>query len=163
MNQLSNVMVDLNLVYKEYFKVQLRKKLILYIALLLLWVCPIIFSNGDIIRYEMIDGHENETMNGTIDGTMNGTMDETIDGTMNGTMNETINGTINGTTNGTMNETRNRTILGNFLTTTIYTVLVSLIYLAVFKYCNCGKWNFPYHPVHDTCESIIEEFNQSSK
>lgn len=102
----------------------------------------------------MPNEHENETMNGTLNGTLNGTMDDTMDETMNDTMNDT------------MIEKSEEMIHSDNVTiswTTNVLMLVILIVLAVCFHYRCRRFNFLNDPVHDTCELIIEDFNQRSK
>ena len=162
MNQLGSVMLNLNMVYKDYFKVQFKKGLILFsllsIPLVLFWISPFIIRS----HYEMPNEHENETMNGTLNGTLNGTMDDTMDDTMNDTMNDNMNDTMNDT----MIEKSEEMIHSDNVTiswTTNVLMLMILIILAVCFHYRRRRLDFLNDPVHDKCDLIIEDFNQSSK
>ena len=98
----------------------------------------------------MPNEHENETMNGTLNGTMDDTMDETMNDTMNDTMIEKSEEMIHSDN-------------VKISWTTIVLMLMTLIVLAVCFHYRCRRFNFLDDPVHDKCDLIIEDFNQSSK
>ena len=150
MNQLGSVMLNLNMVYKDYFKVQFKKRLILFtllsIPLVLFWLSPFIIRSHYEMRYE----HENETINGTLNGTMDDTMDETMNDTMNDTMIEKSEEMIHSDN-------------VKISWTTIVLMLMTLIGLAVCFHYRGKRFDFLNDSVHDTCKLIIEDFNQRSK